>query len=98
MTKLQIPATPAIINSGGDRKMARDKAKQYAANMASRQRIYHERSLRFRKDSGIVEALEAMTAFTGVSASKYIMDAITESLQRDGYLKSEKTVEESTDQ
>jgi len=86
MTKLQIPSTPAIINGGGVR-MGRDKAKQYASNRAYDKRTFHERSLRIRKDSGIVEALEAMTSLTGVSASKYMLNSITNSLLKDGYLK-----------
>ena len=69
--------------------MARDMAKKYVSDMESRKRIYTERSIRFRNDSGIKEALDEMSGKTGQSVASFIVDAVREKLIADGYLSSE---------
>lgn len=45
-------------------------------------------SLKIRKATGIVEAIGKMSKNTGISRNAYIIEAIREKLQRDGYLPS----------
>ncbi len=63
-------------------------AKKYVSDMESRKRIYTERSIRFRNDSGIKEALDEMSGKTGQSVASFIVDAVREKLIADGYLSS----------
>lgn len=69
--------------------MARDMKKKMESDKASINRIYHQLGLKIRKDSGIFEALEAMTESTGMAKGTYINAKVREALIRDGYLKEE---------
>ena len=46
--------------------------------------------IRIANSSGIPEALEKMTADTGVSATEYLREALMEKLDFDGYIYMEK--------
>lgn len=69
--------------------MARDMKKKAEKDKESVNRIYYQRGLKIRKDSGIPEALERMSSETGIGMSTYIIACIREALIRDGYLKEE---------
>ena len=60
--------------------------KKAIADRESVHRIYYQRGIKIRKDSGIPDALEQMSAKTGVGVSTYIIIAIKEKLINDGYM------------
>lgn len=73
--------------------MGRDMAKKAVTDRASHKKIYYERGIKIRKDSGVPEALEDMTNRSGIPVSKYIIQALTEKLIRDGYLQEQQPEE-----
>lgn len=72
--------------------MARDMAKKAVSDLRSQQKHYKQVTMKIRRDSGIIEALEDCEGKTGVAAATYAQAALREALIRDGYL-SEKSEE-----
>lgn len=73
--------------------MGRDMAKKAVVDKASRKKVYFDKSIKIRRDSGIIEALDTMMDNSGISSSKYIVQALTEKLIRDGYLQEQQPEE-----
>lgn len=69
--------------------MARDMKKKAESDRLTHNRIYSQRGIKIRKDSGIPDALELMSEQTGMPVNSYIIACIREALIRDGYLKEE---------
>ncbi|MBQ4075582.1 MAG: hypothetical protein IJD39_10330 [Clostridia bacterium] len=75
--------------------MARDMAKKAVSDLKSQQKHYKQVTMKIRKDSGIIEALEENYQKTGVAPATYAQAALREKLIRDGYLSAEpQTLEE----
>lgn len=53
---------------------------------AYKREIYTQVNVRFRKDSGILEALELANHLTGIPKAEYIRDSVEEKLIADGYM------------
>lgn len=62
------------------------KRRQAIVNAAHHKRCYQQWSVRFRYDSGIPAALEAMTQATGTPLAEFIRTATEEQLVKDGWL------------
>jgi len=88
MTKLQIPAPPAIMNAGGVH-MGRDMAKKAVSDARFQAKCYDRFSVKIRKDSGILQFLNEASAKSDISKNAYVIAAVVEKLQRDGYTVSE---------
>lgn len=65
--------------------MARDMAKKYEADKRSQAKHYDRFSVKVRKDSGLMEKMNAAANKAGVSKNKYVVDAVVAKLRADGY-------------
>lgn len=62
------------------------KRRQAIVNAAHHKRCYQQWTVRFRYDSGIPAALEAMAQATGTPLAEFIRTATEEQLVKDGWL------------
>ena len=66
--------------------MARDRATKAAADLKSQQKHYKQVTMKIRRDSGIIEALNTCENATGEAPATYAQRVLREALIRDGYL------------
>lgn len=69
--------------------MARDTAKKSATDYKWEKENCIRINLKIRKDTGLVDMIDAARVLTDDSRNSYAIKAIQEKLQRDGYLKKE---------
>lgn len=65
--------------------MIRDMAKKYEADKKSQAKIYDRFSVKVRKDSHLMEFMNSAAQKAGVSKNLYVVQAVREKLEKDGY-------------
>ena len=65
--------------------MARDMKKKAVADLKSQQKHYKQITMKIRRESGIIEALEVVENTIGIAPATYAQNALREKLIRDGY-------------
>lgn len=66
--------------------MARDMAKKAITDRAFEVKTYDRFSVKIRKDSGLLDALEKMSDKAGISKNAYVIAAVCEKLAKDGFV------------
>lgn len=91
--RLQKSQDSVIIPSERGGVMGRDMERRAAYNQAWKKENTMQYAVRVGKASGIPDAFETAKAATGLSSNAYLLQALTEKLIRDGYLKPEESQE-----